>query len=297
MRRTLWILWAAGCGSKAPADAAGSQSDYAYLRTYGDTIARYRLETVQFQNGERVGRKIGLSEHTPTKEGEQIRWIGLQEEIGGALVDDPSHALVAPYPVSLLPEGALELPEHGAPKMTSLIKDLLTFWVAVGTVVDNDAVVRVGDTWTPSEPFLRDWADAVSMPVGRDCLQPTTTMTALQRGTARYQTTFEPPDQPCASLQPALATLAAHASAPVVPGHPDNFVQTSTDGRSFSALWGMKSSTVSATVSTTDGRILGATLDLRLQLKLLECDTEAMEGCEGPFPMDLRRRLTLQQKL
>lgn len=297
MRRTLLLLWAVGCAPKhKPPTSPGPLTHYSYERLYTPGTVRYRLETVQFQNGERVGRKIGLSEHTFTDEGEQVHWIGLQKEVGGMLVDDGQHAQVAPYPMSLRPDGELSLPAHGAPQMDSLVKDLLTFWIAVSTAAENESLVEVGDTWTSPEPFVGDWSNP-AVPTGLDCLLPTTTMVALQGGTARYRTTFDAPTQRCAALDPAGLGLADHTTAPVVAGHPNNFVQTSTDGRSFSALWGRKSSVVSTTVSTTDGRILGATMDLQLQLRLLECASEALDDCKGPFPMDLRRRLTLQQQL
>ncbi|HHO52111.1 MAG TPA: hypothetical protein ENK18_14860 [Deltaproteobacteria bacterium] len=297
MKRTLWLLWAVGCAPRhTTATPQGPLTHYSYERIYAPETVRYRLETVQFQNGERVGRKVALSEHTSTTDDEQIRWIRLQEEVGGVLVDREDHALVAPYSMSLASGGSLTLPAHGVPRMDSLIKDLLTLWIAVGTAVGNPELETVGDTWTAPEPSVGDWSNPM-VPTGLDCSQPTTKMIALQGGTARYQTTFDAPAQRCSALDPQPLGLAAYATEPVVYGHPNNFVQTSTDGRSFSVLWGMKSSVVSATVSTTDGRILGATMDLQLQLRLLECASEALDGCQGPFPMDLRRRITLQQQL
>ena len=298
MRRWMVVGVALGCGPKGPPAPAGPAPEVQYQRLYTPGgIDRFRLESVQFQNGERVGRTVGISEHTLSELGEEVRWVTLMREVNGGLVERDAHHRVAPYPLSLLPGGALDVPPHGVGEMDSLITDQVTMWIAVQTAGRSPNLLSIGDAWTAPAPFSRDWSNpAGPTRVGVDCLLPTTTLIRSHGGTAGYLTRMDPPPMGCAGVDQDPRT-----ADPVVQGFPNNFLQRTEDGRASSLLWGKTSSVVRSTVATDDGRILGATMDIEMQLKLLECGPgegePGAEECHGPFPMEIRRRVTLQPTL
>jgi hypothetical protein len=114
------------------------------------------------------------------------------------------------------------------------------------------------------------------------------TLVELQSETARYETRFMPPAKGCIDM------LKPWMEAEVVEGTPNNFQQQMDLGGAAAVMWGREEFVVNSTVRRSDGRILAATMDNRLDLKLkVGCDAN-LDSCKHELPMKIRRDLTLE---
>ncbi len=168
------------------------------------------------------------------------------------------------------------------------VTDLHTFLIAVSHQVGADRLTRLGETFTTGEAAKASWANGENIPVGEDCIQISVTLLELNAETAVYETRFMPPADAC------LEPLKPWMEAPVVEGTPNNFQQQMMMGPMAAAMWGREQFIITSTVRRADGRILSATMDNPLTLRLkVGCDPN-LDSCKHEMPMTIHRKLQLE---
>jgi len=250
-----------------------------------------------YENGAFKREEVAESVHEVPARGlprERIRFTSLTKRTEGG-TEDLSEAIAAfpPYEASVAnadDPDALALPDIKGWDMGVVgpVTDLHTFLVAVSPQVGADKVTRAGETHTLPEAPKASWANGENIPVGEDCIRISVTLVEMNAETAIYRTTFMPPESAC------LEMLKPWMEAEVVEGAPNNFQQQMNLGGAAAVMWGREEFVVTSTVRRSDGRILSATMDNRLDLRLkVGCDAN-LNSCKHELPMKIRRDLTLE---
>ena len=205
--------------------------------------------------------------------GERVQWVALRA-IAGHDLNALAQAFPA-YELSLDPRAtdALTLPQRRVPAaLQGPVDDLLTFFVDVSAKVGIARLHRVGTSYTDPEPLIGNFSSATA-PVGRDVIQLTTTLTALNARQATFTSSYQPPPQR------QLTPYRPWMSAPVCGGAPNNFQLVQRQGARYIALWGCESFTVTTVVDRTSGQIVSVTMVNPLHLRGASCPSSALTGC------------------
>ena len=277
--------------------AMGNDS-YIYDRKYveGETYS-YQLTTKHATNGAWEYDAIGIADHKVLyKTGipsDQVTWSSLRKKDSTGDHDLSTDARkVAPYEVSLSPAGKITIPPLTVPNMIGIITDGITFFVAMSPKAGSVNVKTTGDPEFVSEtPTKGNWADGKQFIVGEDCISIHTTMTALEKGTASYQTAFISPDTQCLVFKKEWMTDALQ------PGSHNNFQQVLANQGKYDVMWGNEQFTVLSTIERATGKILSSTMHNTLNLKMRQgCDVN-WENCSAEVPLTIYRQLsfTLRQ--
>lgn len=280
-----------------PEDGGQDPEAWTYARVYsGGNGWSYELTTTVWHDGVFEKREVGLSNHEVLADaaGEQVRWTSLTVEAPEGTFTDESEAAqsVPPYEMSLATSDEMVMPDLVVPEMTGMITDLFTYYVAVSSSLGVTEVHEPGDVYTGGEPVVGDWSDDLGTPVGQDCIVPSIELVDLDeaRDLARFETRFEVPDTP-----DCLEWVHESWSTPVVDGQMNNFQQVvDVEGDMF-AMYGVEWFTIRTDVDASDGRILEATMDNRLDLQLLGgCDAEWQNcGYVGQLVIERQEQLAL----
>lgn len=271
---------------------------YEYQRSYqpGDRY-QYILTTEVLQNGKPRSFYVGETEHLvsvspaggPT---EQIRW--LSSSLNGQKLD--ARDLTVPnYEMSLSPRAPLIAPDlktllRAVPgAMVGMVTDLLTYYAAINPNAGIRSVRQVGDLWKSPAPLKGEWSDKDGLTAGEDCITPVTEMIELTDQIAWYRTSYLAPETPCLRLRKEWML------APVDGSVPNNMQQVSrADVLSrWMVLWGHEQFIIDTWVERSSGKILKASMNNTLTLKMkVECD-EQLESCAAEFPYTLQRNEVL----
>ena len=293
---TPWAMLSILVGAcSAPADE--ERTTWTYARDYSPEESwAYELTTSVWHDAAFEKREVGVSEHEVLADatGELVGWTALTVEAPEGTFTDESEAAqsVSPYEMSLQVGIDLELPDLVVPEMTGMITDLFTYYVAVSSSLGVTEVHESGDVYTQDEPVVGDWSDDLGTPVGQDCILPSIELVELDEdeGLARFETRFEVPDAP-----DCLDWVHESWSTPVVDGQENNFQQVvDVDGDRF-AMYGVEWFTIQSDVDASDGRILSATMDNRLDLQLLGMCDEDWQSCgyDGQLVIERQEQLVL----
>lgn len=273
---------------------AGPSRPYRYVRRYEPGRRfRYRQETRHWTNSKLDSVHVATSHHEVLRGAvarERVRWEDLEVTRGDKTASQTAlAAAIEPYEISLHPDGSLALPPLREPAMVGPISDLTTFYVAISPSIGIDTLTKVGDEHVMPEAVRGVWTVLPHTPLGEDCIVPRVKITHLDVNTVTFHTAFEPPSTPC------LEPLGPWMREPVDGTRPNNFRQVTADPSGTRiVMWGREAFTTECRVERPSGRILVASMENTLTLKVrVGCDA-TLESCAGEFPTTIRRTVKLK---
>lgn len=274
--RTMTPLFLAACASTLWVASASADQQYTYTRQYLDgQVARY---TYTEQGAGATAGVTAVVQLTSVVHngvgGERVRWVTLRD-MGKDLTAQATAFPV--YELSLDPRSkdALTLPEGPLPAaLQGPVDDLLTFYVDLSDKVGIAKLHRIGSSYTDPVTLAGNFSSATA-PVGRDVIQLTTTLTALNARQATFTSAYQPPQR--RKLTPYRSSM----SAPVCGSTPTNFQLVQLQGSRYIALWGCESFTVTTVVDRTSGQIVSVKMVNPLHLKGEVCPSPALIGCSA----------------
>jgi hypothetical protein len=274
--------------------AAQSSSSFSRSYTAGESY-RYRLSTNVTHNGKWHSRIVAVCELKVVKDSngipaDELRWISKKVlTLKDTLDMSAEAARVAPYLISLHPEGKLDLPLITVPGMTGEITDLNTFFVAVAPASGVRHLKRKNDRFTKPEPARGNFANGKDIIAGEDCIQMTLSLLEDAADSVVLQTDFVPPAAPC------LHYLLDEMRTPVVKDTLNNFqmVRPTVNGK-FNVLFGKEKFNITSTLQKRDGKITRALMSNTLTLKMKLNYDAAYAGCQAEIPFTIQRDLLLE---
>lgn len=212
---------------------------------------------------------------------EQVRWLNLGAP-GGP--DEAAARALAPYPLSLGVREILSSPRPGGSvALLGMVTDLQTFYVAVSRGLGIGHLKAVGDSHTRPDLVIGDFEDGQVILSGRDCTQATLLLKAMTAETVVIESRFEPPAASC------LGADAPDQTHDVAAAAPDNFHMVRRAGDQVLDLGGHESFVIVSTLRRSDGQLLAAEMDNRLDLAGRICSDATLAQC-SPVPPILRVR-------
>jgi hypothetical protein len=264
---------------------------WTYARHYvAGEVFGYELATTHLYDGLFDRCEVGTSSHEVLADatGESVSWVGLTvEDATGAIADLTDEALAVPtYEMSLLADADMAMPDLVVPDMVGMITDLFTYYVAVSSALGVQELHEPGDQVTADALAHGDWSDGAGTPVGDDCILATVELLALDpQGTASFETRFEVPDDPDCFEWEVDAW-----SEPIAWGVSNNFQQVTDQEGDLVAMYGVEWFTIRSEMDAVDGRILSATMDNQLDLRLLAGCDESWQDCAYEGDLHLQRQ-------
>lgn len=267
---------------------------FSQVRKYktGDTY-KYKLTTDVYRNDKYAGKTISVSEHRVVPEGgvpgEEIKWLSKMSIDGKDTVRLDSIAQqVAPYHISLLPEGKVLLPKLSFPQMVGEVTDLNTFFVAIAPAL-NAWKLSAKDTVIKMAELQRgDFADSVTILYGNDCTQVTQHLITANKSYNYIQTDFTPPDS--FSLTPLLDTVARKTF-----DYPNNFQMVQKGaGDKHNVFWGVESFIIVSKIDKSTGKIISATMQNVLNLRMRFNASHDLKTYDLEVPVKIKRSLRLE---
>ena len=271
--------------------ASPTYDEYRYERKYqvGNSFG-YVLKTNRKHNGQFAGKDTGTSNQTVIlKKGipfETVKWTSLIKSDAAGNIEDLSRSAqsVKPYQISLHPDGTIEIPPlDEVPDMVGMMTDLNTYYVAISPAIGISNITKSGDVYQNPEQHIGDWSGGMTI-VGQDCTLSTLTMVNLDSDNATVRTTFFAPKSECLEMK------YEWMNEPVNPEYPNNFqlIKKVAEG-SFNVMWGHEQFIIENKIDRATGKILNATMDNTLTLKMkVGCD-ENLNNCQAEFPFAIQR--------
>jgi hypothetical protein len=254
---------------------------------------KYKLSATKKINDKFQSQEIGISSHVVSLIGtpaEEVSWISLRSKTpGGETNLDEDAKKVSSYRISLHPNGSVLLPKMDVPSMIGMVTDLNTFFVAISPKVGIEKVKRIGETYVASSPLRGNWSNPATIPMGLDCTELKITILAINPDLAVLQSEFLPP------AKNEIEFKADWMIPAVTPGVPNNFQMLKKNpNHRLSVLWGNERFTVVTKIDRLSGRIISATMDNYLTLRMRnECDEE-LSDCGPALPLTIHRDLLLE---
>ncbi len=174
---------------------------------------------------------------------------------------------------SLMPSGP-DLSNVDA-KMVGPITDLMTFYVDLWLMNKIGILQHAGDHFYVPNPQASSWADGTHVLIGKDHIDFDLNLQSIDpvEQTAVVVVHHVPPPHP------KLDFPAAWMQSPVA-DTPNNWIEvTKTKDGKFEAGFGKETFDVKIVVSTTDGRILSASMENPVVTSSRECDDAALTKC------------------
>jgi len=278
----------------APSLAFAQKSLLGRIYKEGD-IYRYKLTCTEFHNGKPESTIISVCELKVGRNSnevyfDEIRWLTKKTITQKDTIDQSDKAtLVKPYRISLLPLGKLDLPKIEIPAMTEPIQDFNTFFVAVSPQLGTTALKAQGDSIMKKDLVKADFSNGDFILKGDDCFTIKFKMTGVTKKLVLTEVSFLPPNEIC------FPYLLDEMKTPVVDTTINNFQMVQPMGdQKFNIQYGREIFYINTTTQRKDGKILGATMNNTLNLKLkLNCDKD-YKNCENEFPFTIQRDLKLE---
>lgn len=202
---------------------------------------------------------------------------------------DRSASEVAPIYLSLATGGTISMPKLKVPEMTGTVTDFVTYWVAMSAKMGIASLHKPGDHLLVRAPILGNWANAGSMPLGRDYLAVTEELVSLTPSIVTFRTSFRPPNQH------GLTMAHAWMQTPVSGSTPNNFEQVVEQGKAGAmVMWGHEKFTITTTVGRSNGVILEARMENALDLQMRMGCTSDAGRCGPAMPFTIARHETLR---
>ena len=258
--------------------------------SFAQTTYKYKL-TTEVDRGGRKSKTVSIAELTTVNNKNsvyEVRWVSKISYEKDTLILDSIAQKVKPYTISLSPKGSVALPKLTIPEMTGEITDLNTFFVALSPALNSQKLTVYSPVYVNNKLLHENFADGVYILQGSDCIQVTQT---LLKTTGRYsviKTEFVPPSSFC--LVPLLDTIA-HISF----DSPNNFQMLQKAGSDkVNLLWGMESFTVVSTIDNKSRRILEATMENNLNLRMRYNASTDLRAYAAEIPFAIKRKLKLE---
>ncbi|WP_207513953.1 hypothetical protein [Longitalea luteola] len=258
----------------------------------GDTY-KYKLTTDVYRNDKYAGKTISVSEHRVVQEGdvpgEEIKWLSKMTINGKDTIRLDSIAqTVAPYRISLLPEGKVLLPKLTIPQMVGEVTDLNTFFVAIAPALNADKLTSKNPVITNAEWRQGNFADSIFILYGTDCIEVKQRLVSATRQYNHIQTLFSPPDSFC--LTPLIDTVARKTY-----DFPNNFQMIQKgEGDKVNVFWGVETFVINTKIDNRNGAILHATMDNVLNLRMRYNSTPDLKSYAVEMPVTIKRSLRLE---
>jgi hypothetical protein len=282
---TLMLLTSIALGQKSPLN-----------RKYklGDTY-QYKLTCTELHNGVWESTIISVCELKVIKDSsgvfyDQVKWINKQMLTKKDTIDQTDKAFsVKPYQISLDKKGKLDLPKITVSSMTEPIQDFNTFFVAVSPQLGTTTLKKVGDTITKSDLIKADFSNGSFILKGDDCFLIKLLMSSKTSSSILTEAHFLPPSKIC------FPYLLDEMNISVVDGTINNFqmVQPTSD-TTFNVHYGKEEFIIRSETSKKDGKIIIATMDNTLNLKLkINCNKDYKDS-QFETPFIIQRNLKLE---
>jgi len=173
------------------------------------------------------------------------------------------------------------------PRMVGPITDLMTFYVDLWLINRIGILRHAGDHFYVPNPQESSWADGTHVLVGKDHIDFDLNIQSMDQAkqTAVVVVHHVPPAHP--SLQFPAAWMGAAVDTP-------NWVEVKkTKEGKYEAGVGKETFDVSMIVSTTDGRILSASMDNPVVTSVRECDDAALTKCGEALQHAIHRHVQI----
>jgi hypothetical protein len=258
----------------------------------GDTY-KYKLTSEVWRNDKYTGKTVSVSEHNVVDENgmlaEEIKWISKinYNETDSVRLDSIAQK-VAPYRISLLPNGQVLLPKLTVSEMVGEVTDLNTFFVAIAPASNAQKVSAKVPVFINKEPRQGNFADSIFILYGTDCIEMSQHYVRADKQTTTIRTDFLPPASFC--LTPLLDTVAKKMYE-----HPNNFqmIQRSA-GDKVNFFWGVETFTITAIIDNKTGAIIDATMENTLNLQMRYNSSKNLGSYAIQMPVKIKRNLQLE---
>jgi hypothetical protein len=266
-----------------PAHAINADS-FDYQRRYvPDEQYSYLLKRTYLQNGAWSSTGEALSHHKVSIERgvgiENVNWPtywfkNKKYPKGRDLGNDAKS--IGAYEISLDPNGPLEIPSLNLvpPSMVANVTDLNAFYVAISPQAGIRQLKQVGDHYD-GKSVRGDWGGTPGTPTGEDCVQLRLELTGLSATTANVKTTFLPSPLGCEGFSFKTAWMVPPVSGTTA----NNFQEVTHSGKKFDVMWGQEEFTINSVIDRSSGKILSATMENPLHLKLKAGCDQNLENC------------------
>jgi hypothetical protein len=258
----------------------------------GDTY-KYKLTTEHWRNDAYNGKTVSIAEHHIVNDSgslaEEIKWISKTSYNQTASVSLDSFAKsVAPYRISLLPNGKVLLPKLTVSEMVGEVTDLNTFFVAVAPASNANKVSAKNPVYINREPRQGNFADSIFILYGTDCIEMSQYFIRADKQSTTIRTDFLPPASFC--LTPLLDTVAKR-----IYDQPNNFqmIQRGT-GDKVNFFWGVESFTITSRVDNKTGAISEASMENILNLQMRYNASKDLQSYVVQMPVKIKRILKLE---
>jgi hypothetical protein len=174
-------------------------------------------------------------------------------------------------------------------KMVGPITDLMTFYVDLWLMNKIGILQHAGDHFYVPNPQASSWADGTHVLIGKDHIDFDLNLQSIDpvKQTAVVVVHHVPPPHP------KLEFPAAWMQSPVA-DTPNNWVEvTKTRDGKYEAGVGKETFDVKIIVSTTDGRILSASMENPVVTSSRECDDAALTKCGAARPHTINRHIEI----
>jgi hypothetical protein len=262
--------------------------------TAGETY-RYRLTMEESHGGQWDHSNVAVCELKVIKDTggipyDEIRWVSM-EVLSPKDTSERNKAALAvrPYRISLSPGGRVDLPRIEVPEMTEPIQDFNTFFVAVSPLVGIAGLRQKADSFALKDPVKADFSNGAAILKGEDCIAIAVKLTGLSHDNAMLYSSFFPSNQAC------LSFLLPEMNTPVIADTVNNFQMVLQLGPDkYLVQYGRELFYINTTIRRSDGKITGATMFNRLDLKMkINCDKD-YKGCQLEMPFSEERKLKLE---
>jgi hypothetical protein len=220
---------------------------------------------------------------------ESFSWMGMTSS-GQPLALSPAMAQFR-QPLSLDPNWTPSMPDLSKvdPRMVGPITDLMTFYVDLWLMNKIPFLQHAGDHFHVPNPQPSSWADGARVVVGKDHIDFDLNLQSIDpvKKTAVVVVHHVPP------AHPNLQLPAEWMQAPVA-DTANNWVEvTKTKEGKYQAGVGKETFDVTINVSTTDGKILSASMENPVVTSTRECEDAALTKCSPPQPHTINRHIEI----
>jgi hypothetical protein len=194
--------------------------------------------------------------------------------------------------LSLSPSYRLAIPDLSRlhPGLVGPVVDLLTFYADVQIAVREPGLVQSGDHVYVNDGTPNTWADGRRILIGEDAIDFDITLADvnLTDSVVTLLVKHLPP------ARPGIRLTAPWMYTPVGT-LPNNWVQVAKrDSTSYVASVGVETFDASIRLSLSDGRVIAATLDNRVEVLERTCSDSLLNQCGRPFRYEIRRRIEIE---
>ncbi|MCS3798028.1 hypothetical protein [Niastella sp. OAS944] len=254
---------------------------------------KYKLTTETWRNDKYTGKTVSTAEHQVVNINgilsEEIKWISKITYNGSASASLDSIAQkVAPYRISLLPNGKVLLPALTVSEMVGEVTDLNTFFVAVAPASNAGKVSAKDTVYINKEPRQGNFADSVFILYGTDCIEMSQHFITSDKLSTTIRTDFLPPASFC--LTPKLDTVATQLY-----DQPNNFQMIQKGaGDKVNFFWGVETFTITSRIDNKTGAIIEAGMENTLNLQMRYNASKDLQSYAIQLPVKIKRHLKLE---